>query len=648
MILNPLVSQNFYTPNQKVLKTLENLGINSTSGISIKELSHIDKKQIDKIEIKINKCIFTDSNFALLYLIKANLKCSQLQYLGENGAFELYSKYLEKRLKYPFNHNFCSTDECCFDLRDNVDYDCIYKVKYARFLCFINAYKLHPDLFDKNAPTSDSIILQKIDQYVKIIEYDLSHLEKKKADNWYGGTGAPEKVEASHDNLINFYLIKAEFEYNSGNYKNAKESFEKIIGLIPNETGQAEKRKLIFDKMYELGKNHNDTSLMIYSLISYFKVNDYEINKKKVDFQIKKRDLINLINEINNVITTPSNTEFINGIEYYSDNKNIPIINYSSAIQFLRLYNPDGIMKTYLTEIEHRYSYYTLIQNIDYIYNIYKEFGANLGMVWPKYKPIEHDKKYLTEAGNIMIREMFNHNCMTKHVLHINEKYVYVPSAKSDDLTVRLNVSDNWRDMLQIPVAYLNNSGNTINSNIYVTCKEVYNKYFQIEQTNPNLTTTGSLAPTNDPDLFNDNINTNKNNVTDNINKENVTINNTNLNQPINQGGRQVERLPKRISGDNSTNSSLDNHADNKNENLSKSAGWAYLALALKVSEQQRRDKENRAKTYRNCLYCNIRFTGPGFYHSKSSDGNCKVYTYGDYHCAKCAVEGCKAGLSDK
>jgi hypothetical protein len=635
-------AQNGYTPNNKSQKFIEkNKGIDWEISGTL-GLSKYSLKELDKIDLKLQKGILLDTNNCIPILWMANVQFAKKNYIGYKSAFFYYTLFSKKFELYPPNNFLYSRAECCLQSKIGFGHGYMpdreffeHMAKYHRYLCLINAFKFDKKLFE----LKDNQRIKEISACFTTVEYDINNIFSSVSSD-YNQSG-PRRVAADQKVLIAFYLLKAEFEYMTLQGASSARSFLSLIDHVKNEsrTTQAdytsnEVKSMVYTKMYELAKAKEDTVVQLAALTQFLNIPwDYtHIYKLDEDFNFQnmKSAYVELINSYYGIGSNDYQVVTKNGVNVFKDNTNIPLINYSSAIQFLRLYDYENNRMTIFKNI--------YPGDIKAVYKIYEEIGKKHGMIWPKYQPIDFDRDYLNnyELGKVA-RHLIDCGCIPNRILHIDYNWVYITSSKDERLTVVFQLDKNLRDAMRIPVSFLSSNSEISTSNelpSFVQCPKAKESLRNLDlNRNYDIVITEVLSSEDvagespvkpNPEVVNST--TVLNGAASSMGNATKTVS---VSQRNSANTQQNESKPKTVQQDNAS-----------------AMFYGILAYSLKLAEQDKIKKQQRAKQYRNCTWCGFRFIGNGYHNAREKSG-CKVYDYGDFHSPKCAIEGCESGVSN-
>jgi hypothetical protein len=461
-----IIAQSNYVPNKKLREYFNEYDYSKYKNTSLSGLNYYTD-DFKKIEKKLWKCTNLDSNFIYPYALLAKIKHAKKEFFGRHGAFELYSKYINKNRLFPYGRLCPSLSD--YEQQANLysEDECVYKVRTARIRCLLDAYKYKKELFDKTKNDGTIVTTQTLSVYFSIVEKDLD-----------------EATKATIQDYFDFYSLLADFEYNNGNYEESAKSYQKILDKIPTKTrinkDDLNIVKQVYEKIYNISIINDDYETAENALSSYFKLPHTKDDRRKLDFKNKQKEIIRLIN-LRELIKGGNYEVCIhNGQKVFCDNKNISINNYSSALQFLYLYNNSNILQTIFDlktlgrNTQSNGSYEDSYQ-IEDAYEFYLNYGQELGMIWPKYMPISYDsyladleisKWLFSEFSSKVISNMAKCGCIGNNVFDVkntdNISYLFSKSKKDSNLTAKFIISDDWTQLLNIAVKYYDPQGNEV------------------------------------------------------------------------------------------------------------------------------------------------------------------------------------------
>ena len=476
--LNDLNAQVFYKTNKKVEKIWLSIPHkqkeNYTKIVDCYNCT-ISKKEWAKTTKKLKKCIELDSNFADSYALLGNIKMINLDFLSQDGALYYYTKCLAVEKKFPSDRLNINGKGIYFNSQmsnpeDGKGEDDIIDIQHNRVKSLIMGYNQNPEKFNPKKWNSKELTVQQMFEYFHQCEEDIQNIEVEDPNR-----------KLDHQELFDFYLTKGEFEFNNGNYDQSVVSFKYLMSILKEYKYQGDKQlaRKLCEKMYSLSISIGDNEAALQSLVEFYKIPFSEEEFNSMIFLKKRKEIIRLINVINNL---ENNYEICqqNNKEVFCDNKNIRLNNYSSTVQFLRLYNQYDILKnvfSFSLGTYHDLNYlieYGLIspdvkeepkreELLDPVYSFYKEFGKNYGMVWPKYKVVGIDSDY-KESTNPLVLNLFYCDCF-RSIIDITNDNIYLSSKSDSTLTAVINIKDcysDWTMLNNIPVSFFDKHNNVV------------------------------------------------------------------------------------------------------------------------------------------------------------------------------------------
>jgi hypothetical protein len=478
-------SQIYYKPNEKAQEIYNSI----KWGLTTERLQGESKKEIEKQQKDLLKCLKLDSNFAQPYAALGNIKMLNQEYLTEKGAFYYYSKYLDKAKKYSFkefngsvvrlvdndnstSYSFSSTlrnytlnfksnktksriNNSLFFKTTLKDYDngeWIEATKDNRIKCLILGYKMNPEYFNTKKGVNSVVTIEELSNYLELCLTDLESL--------FENHNYRDKSEVYND-YFNLFTIKGELEFNSGKYPESAMTYKLLIGKLKIGLYEDEQRKTIiilkrqvYEKLYNMFMSIGDNESALNSLIEFFKIPFKDTDFNSISFQKKRKEMFRLFNKLNGLSSDQYQICQLDGKVVFCDNKNIELSNYSSAVQFLRIYNNDNLLQIIFGKDGELSN-----NTINNVYSFYLNKGKDEGMIWPKYKPMNYDASVVSERPTLLFN-LYNCECVTNLIDFKGDYYngfqIYTKSLRDSSLTVIMNVSQDWEMLNKMPITYYN------------------------------------------------------------------------------------------------------------------------------------------------------------------------------------------------
>ena len=492
-------SQIYYKPNEKAQEIYNSI----KWGLTTERLQGESKKEIEKQQKDLLKCLKLDSNFAQPYAALGNIKMLNQEYLTEKGAFYYYSKYLDKAKKYSFkefngsvarlvdnenspSYSFSSTlrnytlnfksnktksginNSLVFKttLKDYDNGEWIEATKDNRIKCLILGYKMNPEYFDTKKGVNSVVTIDKLSNYIELCLTDLESL--------FENQNYTDKSEVYND-YFNLFTIKGELEFNSGKYPESAMTYKLLIGKLKIGFYDDEQRKTIiilkrqvYEKLYNMFMSIGDNESALNSLIEFFKIPFKDADFNSISFQKKRKEVFRLLGIINGLYQNTYEICQIDGKQVFCQNKNIELDNYSSAIQFLDVYNQNNLLEIIFGKGEITTGKYpnhiSSYASTQYIYTFYLKIGKEEGMIWPKYKSLNYNNDYPVWQR---MKDLANCGCMPNIIdvksTELNEIQIFRQSSIDSSLTVvQKFITYDWQMLNNIPTTYYNSQKNIV------------------------------------------------------------------------------------------------------------------------------------------------------------------------------------------
>jgi hypothetical protein len=263
---------------QKILISLFILFfVNIATSQNYRPKSFVEKLGWSSMPLKLKWAIKLDSNYSIPYLELAEYNQKKRNYLTNKGSIYYYSKFFEVNERFP-SYRFDSEAELITPVR-------------GRLTAILSAFRQNPDFFKKDNKLSDFTQ----SELLKIVEDCVNDIEKYGLNNTYTTFLDPVIFET--------YMLKAQLDFDKNDIDSYLTTCKVILSKTENfsvYSGSKEQRLKVYDDMINKFIEIGDTLSASQALNENLKIYKEE-EKNNLEYRNKQKQLIRLLNHLNNI-----------------------------------------------------------------------------------------------------------------------------------------------------------------------------------------------------------------------------------------------------------------------------------------------------------------------------------------------------------
>ena len=644
---------------QKILISLFILFfVNIATSQNYRPKSFVEKLGNSSMPLKLKWAIKLDSNYSVPYYQLAKYNQKKRNYLTNKGSIYYYHKFFEVNKRFLTNR---------FDSK----YELI-KPAEERLTAITSAFRQNPDFFKKDNKLSDFTQ----SELLKIVEDCVNDIENYGLNDGFGNL-SKEIFEA--------YMLKAQLDFDKNDIDAYLTTCKVILSKTENFedffSNSKEKRLQVYNDMINKFFEIGDTLSASQALNENLKIYKEE-EKNNLEYRNKQKQLISLLNHLNNISNDKYDICSSNGTDVFCRNKNVRIANYSSALKFWNVYFQensiffDMLIKNneYFKNVYFNYGQRYFGFKYEYLaqlYDFYLKKGKESGMIWPQfggfqqlsskhfddsygilYDIVKTELNTLKNVYDLLILEsipLFTSIAENPDEITISNddeilssqrkgkcRYQFIGGAQtrlSDSVYVfdiTINYPKTWENLLNIPVIrldgdkkqYFKNSKGEVSTNS-TQFKKLYELEKQKYENEQALIRARQLQQQEELRRLEQ----------ERLNRETQT-------RLIEE---ENERKQKEIDLVNAENKQLENKRALENKKAEK-IFWDKVFNSPSPST-------NSKTISKTCEWCSQKYSGTGYYYEKRYSGDCNIRDFivsnwsanpVKYCSRKCALEACE------